>query len=61
VTQHNRRHIERAITFLSRERAQSKPDNTVILSVISGTSVLAFTKASGSAVTALSGLVRLFL
>ena len=60
MTQHNGRQIERVITFLSRERAQSKPDNTVVLSVISGTSVLAFTKVPGSAVTALAGLVRLF-
>jgi hypothetical protein len=60
VTQHNGRRIERVITFLSREHAQTKPDNTVVLSVISGTSVLAFTKASGSAVTALTGLARLF-
>jgi hypothetical protein len=58
--QHNERRIERAITFLSRERAQTKPDTTVALSVISGSSVLAFTKFSGSAVTALTGLVRLF-
>jgi len=61
VTKHNGRHIERALAFLSREHAQAKPDNTVILSVISGTSVLAFTKVSGSAVTALTGLARLFL
>jgi hypothetical protein len=60
VTQHNGRRIERVIAFLSRERAQTKPDNTVVLSVISGTSVLAFTKVSGSAVTALTGLARLF-
>jgi len=60
VTQHNGRQIERVITFLSRERAQAKPDNTVMLSVISGTSVLAFTKVPGSAVTALAGLARLF-
>ena len=53
------RRIERVFTFLSRERAQTKPDTTVTLSVISGTSVLAFTKVSGSAVTALTGLVRL--
>jgi hypothetical protein len=59
VKQHNGRRIERVLTFLSRERAQTRPDNTVVLSVISGTSVLAFTKVSGSAVTALSGLVRL--
>jgi hypothetical protein len=58
--QHNGRRIERAITFLSRELAQTKPDTTVALSVISGSSVLAFTKFSGSAVTALTGLVRLF-
>jgi len=61
VTQHNGRQIERALAFLSREHAQAKPDNTVMLSVISGTSVLAFTKVSGSAVTALTGLARLFL
>jgi hypothetical protein len=60
VTQHNGRQIDRVLTFLSRERAQTKPDNTVALSVISGTSVLAFTKVSGSAVTALTGLARLF-
>jgi hypothetical protein len=60
VTQHKGRRIERVLTFLSRELAQSKPDSTVVLSVISGTSVLAFTKESGSAVTALTGLVRLF-
>ena len=60
MTQHNERRIERALTFLSREHAQAKPDSTVMLSVISGTSVLALTKASGSAVTALTGLARLF-
>jgi len=54
------RQIERALTFLSRERAQTRPDSTVTLSVISGSSVLAFTKLSGSAVTALTGLARLF-
>ena len=58
--QHNGRRIERVITFLSREHAQTKPDTTLTLSVISGTSVLAFTKLSDSAVTALTGLVRLF-
>jgi hypothetical protein len=56
------RQFERALAFLSREAAQTKPDNTVVLSVISGTSLLAITKVSGeSAVTALTGLVRLFL
>ena len=60
MTQHNGRQIERALAFLSREVAQAKPDNTVMLSVISGSTVLAFTKVPGSAVTALAGLVRLF-
>ena len=59
--QHNGRRIERVITFLSRERAQTKPDTTMTLSVISGSSVLALTKLSGgAAVTALAGLARLF-
>jgi hypothetical protein len=56
------RHIGMALAFLSREAAQAKPDNTVVLSVISGTSLLAVTRVSGeSAVTALTGLVRLFI
>ena len=61
MTQHIGRHIKRALAFLSREAAQAKPDNTVVLSVISGTSLLAFTRVPGSAVTALTGLVRLFI
>ena len=61
MTQHDGRRIERVLAFLSREVAQTKPDNTVMLSVISGTSLLAFTKVPGTAVTALTGLVRLFL
>jgi len=60
VQSHIGRQLERALTFLSRERAQTRPDSTVTLSVISGSSVLAFTKLSGSAETALTGLVRLF-
>jgi hypothetical protein len=60
VTKQERRRIERVITFLSRERAQTKPDNTVVLSVITGTSVLAFTRVSEGAATALTGLARLF-
>jgi hypothetical protein len=58
VTQNIGRQIERVLTLLSRELGQSKPDNTVMLSVISGSSVLALTKASG-AETALASLVRL--
>ena len=60
--QHIGRQIERVLAFLSREAAQTKPDNTVVLSVLSGTSLLAVTKVSGeSAVTALTGLGRLFI
>ena len=57
----SRHRIERIATFLSREIAQTKPDSAVTLSVISGTSVLAVTRLSDNAVTALAGLVRLFL
>jgi hypothetical protein len=46
--------------FLSLERAQTKPENTVVLSVITGTSVLAFTRVSDGAALALTGLARLF-
>jgi hypothetical protein len=54
----NRRHrIEELATFLSRERAQTKPEVTMALSVISGSSVLAFTRLSG-ATSAIAGLVR---
>ena len=58
--QHVRRRIEPLIASLSREYGQVKPDATVTLSLISGTSVLAFTKLPSTAVTALAGLVRLF-
>jgi hypothetical protein len=60
VKHDNGRRIERVLTFLSRERAQTKPDTAVKLSVISGSSFLAYTKLSGSAETALTGLARLF-
>ena len=58
---HRSQKIEELITFLSREHAQTRPDNTVTLSVISGTSVLALTCFSDSAANALIGVVRLFV
>jgi hypothetical protein len=60
VKSHRRRKIDELVTFLRRERAQAKPDTTFTLSVISGTSVLAFTRFSDSAANALIGVVRLF-
>ena len=57
---HRRQKIEELVTFLSHELAQTKPDTTFTLSVISGTSVLAFTRFSDSAANALIGVVRLF-
>ena len=57
---HRRQKIEELITFLWRERAQTKPDSTFTLSVISGSSVLALTRFSDSAANAITGLVRLF-
>lgn len=54
--------IKRFLTFLSRERAQMKPDSTVTISVLSASSLLAVEKVSGNAVvTAMTGLVRLFV
>ena len=52
--------IHELVTFLSRERAQTRPDNTFTLTVISGTSLLAFTRLDGAA-NALMGVVRLFI
>jgi hypothetical protein len=53
--------IKRFLSSLSRERAQVKQDSTVTLSVISASSLLAFERFSGNAVTAITGLVRLFV
>ena len=53
--------IEELATFLSRESAQTMPEYALTLSVISGTSVLAFTRLSDSAANALTGVVRLFV
>lgn len=54
--------IKRFLAFLSRERAQMKPDSTVTLSLISASSLLAVEKFSGTAVvTAITGLARLFV
>ena len=60
VTQHNRHRIQELLTFLSREAAQAKPDKTVTLTVISGSSFLALTRVSENGASALSSLVRLF-
>ena len=57
---HGRYRIERLATFLSRERAQTMPEYTLTLSVVSGSSLLTFTRLSDSAANALTGLVRLF-
>jgi len=59
---HNRRHrIQELVTFLSRDRAQTMPEYALTLSVISGTSVLAFTRLSDSAANVITGVVRLFI
>jgi hypothetical protein len=60
VKQHNRHRIQEFLTFLSREHAQTKPDKTVTLTVISGSSFLAFTRVSENGASAVSSLVRLF-
>ena len=60
MKQHNRHRIQEFLTFLSREHAQTKPDKTVTLAVISGSSFLAFTRISENGASAVSSLVRLF-
>ncbi len=60
MKQHNRHRIQEFLTFLSREHAQTKPDKTVTLTVISGSSFLAFTRVSENGASAVSSLVRLF-
>ena len=60
MEQHNRHRIQEFLTFLSREHAQTKPDKTVTLAVISGSSFLAFTRVSENGASAVSSLVRLF-
>jgi len=60
VKHHDRHRIQEFLTFLSREHAQTKPDKTVTLAVISGSSFLAFTRISENGASAVSSLVRLF-
>jgi hypothetical protein len=60
VKHHSRHRIQEFLTFLSREHAQAKPDKTVTLTVISGTSFLAFTRVSENGASAVTSLVRLF-
>jgi hypothetical protein len=60
VKQHSRHRIQEFLTFLSREHAQAKPDKTVTLTVISGSSFLAFTRFSENGASAVSSLARLF-
>ena len=57
---HDRHRVQEFLTFLSREHAQAKPDKTVTLTVISGSSFLAFTRFSESGASAVGSLVRLF-
>jgi hypothetical protein len=52
--------IEELIAFLTREAAEANPKNTVTLSVISGTSLLAFTRFSESTANVMRSVVRLF-
>ena len=56
---HTRHRIDEFLTFLSREHAQAKPENTVTLAVISGSSFLAFNRVSETGANAVSSLVRL--
>ena len=52
--------IAQLVTRLAHERGQAMPEYTVTLSVISGSSVLAFSGLSNSAANVITGVVRLF-
>lgn len=60
MKQHDRNRIQELLTFLSREHAQVKPDKTVTLAVISGSSFLALSRVSENGASAVTSLVRLF-
>jgi hypothetical protein len=61
IVQQDKKHrIEELVMRLARERAQTMPEYAVTLSVISGSSVLAFTRLSSSAANVITGVVRLF-
>jgi hypothetical protein len=61
VKRSRRNRIERLVAFLSRERAEARPETAMTLSVLSGSSVLAFSHLSdGATATAVARLVRLF-
>jgi hypothetical protein len=60
VKYYTRHRVHEFLTFLSREHAQTKPDKTVTLTVISGSSFLAFTRFSENGANAVTSLVRLF-
>ena len=53
--------MRKLFAFLSREDAQARPETAMTLSVLSGSSVLAFSHLSdGATATAVTRLVRLF-
>ena len=59
---HHRKHrIDEFLASLSRERAQTMPEYAVTLSVLSGSSLLAFTRLSDSAANAITVVVRLIV
>jgi hypothetical protein len=60
VKQVQKHRVEELVTRVARERAQAMPEYAVTLSVISGSSVLAFSRLSNSAANGITGVVRLF-
>lgn len=60
MQQVHRHRIAELVTRLKHERGQTMPEYAVTLSVISGTSVLAFSGLSNSAANVVTGVVRLF-
>jgi hypothetical protein len=58
---HVRHRIVTLGELVSRELAQTRPDSTMTLSVLTGTSLLTFSRLSDNAATAVVRLVRLFV
>jgi hypothetical protein len=59
VKQDRKHRIQELVTRLAHERDQTMPQYAVTLSVISESSVLAFTRLSNSAANVSTGVVRL--
>jgi hypothetical protein len=61
VSRNQKHRIEKLFTTLSHERGQTMPEYTLTVSVISGSSLLAFTRLSESAAHVVTSVGRFFI